>query len=394
MDTAIVLTTLGALLLGGLAVEWAGRRLPIPRVTLLLLFGYAIGPDAANLLPHAAADQWFEPVTRLALVMVGFLVGERFSLDRLRARGRVVLVTSLVEALGTATVTALGLLVIGAPLELALLLGGIACATAPAATYDVVQEARAEGPFTDTLLGIIGVDDAWGLLLFGVAAAAMGALLGDGGTTDFLGNAVYEIGGALGLGAVLGVAAGLLTQRIQEGEPTLLEAAGIVLLTSGLAGVLEVSFILAAMVLGTVMTNVARHHDRAFYEIEHLEWPFMVLFFVLAGASLHLDALADAGLYGAAYIALRLVGKVLGAALGATLSGAEGSVRRWTGLALMPQAGVALGMALIVEQRFPEVGATLLPLVIGSTVVFELLGPVCTGFALRRAGEAGRAAGE
>ncbi|MDZ7748932.1 MAG: cation:proton antiporter [Halofilum sp. (in: g-proteobacteria)] len=226
MDSAIVLTTLGALLLAGLAVEWAGRRLPLPRVTLLLAFGFVIGPEGAALLPPAAAEQWFEPVTTLALVMVGFLVGERFSLERLRERGRVVVTTSVIEALGTATVTALGLLALGAPAPLALLLGGVACATAPASTYDVVTEQGAAGPFTDTLLGVIGIDDAWGLLIFSLAAAAVAATLGDAGGPGFVVHALREIGGALGLGAVLGVAAGLLTQRIQAGEPTVLEAAG------------------------------------------------------------------------------------------------------------------------------------------------------------------------
>ena len=391
MSMPMVLTTLGALLLAGLAVEWAGRRLPVPRVTLLLIFRFLVGPDVANLVPQVAVENWFEPVTTLALVMVGFLVGERFSIDRLRERGRVVVTASVIEALGTAAVTTAGLALLGAPLPLALLLGGIACATAPAATYDVVNEEAASGPFTDTLLGIIAIDDAWGLLVFSLAAAGVAATMDGAGSAGFVVEALHEIGGALLLGAVLGVAAGLLTQRIQAGEPTLLEAAGIVLLTAGLTTHFEVSFILAAMTLGSVMTNVARHHDRAFYEIEHLEWPFMVLFFVLAGASLHMEALTEVGLLGAAYVTLRIVGKVLGAGLGAHLAGAEASVRQWTGLALLPQAGVALGMALIVEHRFPEIGSTLLPLVIGSTVVFELLGPIGTRFALRRAGEAGSA---
>ena len=392
MDTAIVLTTLGILLLGGLAVEWLGRRLPLPRVTLLLVFGFLVGPEATGLLPAAAPEDWFDTVTRLALVMAGFLVGERFSFDRLQRYGRTVVTISVVEALGTAAVTALGLLALGAPLALALLLGAIACATAPAATYDVVDEEAAEGSFTDTLLGIIGIDDAWGLILFSVAATAVAAMAGGPAGFGFLMDAVREVGGAVTLGAVLGVAAGLLTQRIEEGQPTLLEAAAIVLLTAGLSSLLEVSYILTAMVLGSVMTNVAQHHDRAFHEIEHLEWPFMVLFFVLAGASLHIDALGQVGVIGGAYVVLRIAGKFAGAALGARLAGADPRIVRWMGLAVMPQAGIALGMALVVEQRFPEVGRTLLPLIIGSTVVFELLGPVCTRLALRRVGEAGAGA--
>jgi Kef-type K+ transport system membrane component KefB len=391
LPTGIVLTTLGALLLGGLAVEWVGRSLPIPRVTLLLAFGVAIGPQALDLLPSAAAEHWFEPVTTLALVMVGFLVGERFSGERLRERGRVVLTLSVTNVLGAALLTGAGLWLLGAELPLALLLAGIAGASAPAATYDVVTESRSDGPFTGTLLGIVGIDDAWGLLVFSLAVAAAGILLGEAAAATAVQHAAAEVGGAIVLGAVLGLAAGLLTHRIAEGEPTLLEAAGIVLLTAGLATLLEVSFILAAMVLGLVMVNTGRRGNRAFHEIEHLEWPFMVLFFVLAGASLELGALAGIGLLGAGYVALRALGLLLGAVVGGRLCRAEPVVTRWMGLALMPQAGVALGMALVVEQRFPQIGEQLLPLVIGATVVFELVGPVFTRLALRRAGETGAA---
>lgn len=391
METPIIFTTLGALLLGGLAVEWAGRHLPLPRVTLLILFGALIGPEVLDLLPEGASERWFEPVTTLALVMVGFLVGERFSIDRLRDRGRLVVTISVIEAVGTAVLVTLGMLALGVSLPLALLLGGIAPATAPASTWDVVNESRAEGPFTETLLGVVGVDDAWCLLIFALAAAAAAATLGgDVGGRVFLFEAVREIGGGILLGVVLGLAAGVLTQRIAPGEPTLLEAAAIVLLTAGLATLFELSFVLTAIVLGAVMTNVARHHDSAFHEIEHLEWPFMLLFFVLAGASLHIEALLGVGLLGAGYIVLRVAGKVAGAALGARVAGAEPAIRRWTGLALMPQAGVALGLALLADQRFPALGETLLPLVIAATVMFELLGPAGTRMALQRAGETGR----
>ncbi|MEF8833881.1 MAG: cation:proton antiporter [Halofilum sp. (in: g-proteobacteria)] len=391
METPIIFTTLGALLLGGLAVEWVGRHLPLPRVTLLILFGVLIGPEVLDLLPDGASERWFKPVTTLALVMVGFLVGERFSIDRLRVRGRVVLTISVIEALGTALLVTLGMLMLGVSLPLALLLGGIAPATAPASTWDVVDENRAEGPLTETLLGVVGVDDAWCLLIFSLAAtAAAVALGGDSGQSAFMVEAAREIGGGILLGAVLGVAAGLLTQRIAPGEPTLLEAAAIVLLTAGLATLFELSFVLTAIVLGSVMTNVARHHDSAFHEIEHLEWPFMLLFFVLAGASLHIEALIGIGSLGIGYVVLRLAGKMAGAALGARIAGAEPAIQRWTGVALMPQAGVALGLALLADQRFPQLGETLLPLVIAATVIFELLGPAGTRLAITRAGETGQ----
>jgi len=160
-----------------------------------------------------------------------------------------------------------------------------------------------------------------------------------------------------------------------------------VLLTAGLAEWLQVSYILAAMTLGVMVANLASHHERPFREIEGIEWPFLILFFLLAGASLHLDALATAGWLAAGYIGLRVAGRMIGTRLGGHLSGAEPQTRRWIGIALLPQAGVAVGMALLAAQRFPELADRILPVILGSTVVFEVVGPVLTRYALTRVGD-------
>jgi Kef-type K+ transport system membrane component KefB len=149
-----------------------------------------------------------------------------------------------------------------------------------------------------------------------------------------------------------------------------------------------VSHLLAAMLVGAVIVNLARHHDRPFTEIEHVEWPFMVLFFVLAGASLELHVLDEIGLIGLAYILLRALGLIAGAFLGGSLVRAPAAMRRWLGPAILPQAGVALGMALVAGNTFPHLKDTVLPLVVGSTIVFELGGPALTRHALIRAGDA------
>jgi Kef-type K+ transport system membrane component KefB len=278
----------------------------------------------------------------------------------------------------------------GAGIQLALILAGIAPATAPAATIDVVREARTKGPFRQLLLGIVAVDDAWGLILFSVCSAAAAAVAGMDGYATPLGAAGWEIGGAVLLGVTLGVPAAKLTGLIEPGEPTLSEALGIVFLCGGLAIWLGVSFLIASMVLGVVVANLAKHHRRPFHAIENIEWPFMVLFFVLAGASLQLTALETIGLVGAVYIIARAVGRVLGGWLGGWLCRADTSTRRWIGWALMPQAGVALGMALVASSRSPHLKEIVLPIVISSTILFELAGPVLTRHALRRVERAGR----
>ena len=197
----------------------------------------------------------------------------------------------------------------------------------------------------------------------------------------------WELGGALTLGALLGAPMAYMSGRLRPGQPTLVEALGIIMLCGGLAQWLEVSFLLTAMVMGYTVAALATHHERPFHAIEDIEWPFMILFFVLVGASLQLEAVATAGWLGAAYVALRVAGRLLGSWPGGALAAADVHSKRWMGAALLPQAGVAMGMALIAGERFPELADRLFPVVISATVLFELIGPVCTRLALVRAGE-------
>lgn len=386
-EQATVLTALGALLLLGLATEAIGRMTRLPRVTLLLCFGYLIGPDALALLPPISA-QWFGLIASLALVMVGFLLGGKLDLAQLRANGRRVLAYSVAVSFVTLTVVIGGLVLLGVELPLALMFGAIAVATAPAAVMDVVRESQARGPFTDTLLGVVAVDDVWGLLIFSLVLALVAMQVAPGGVADALAFGVRDLGGALFIGAALGIPAAFLSGRIRPGEPTLLEALGMVLLCGGIALYFDVSFLLASIVMGAMVANLAAHHEYPFHAIENIEQPFLVLFFVLSGASLKIGALLDIGLLGLAYLGLRVIGRMAGAWLGGSCCAVPASASRWMGLALLPQAGVALGMALVASTRYPQYADVVMPLVIGATVVFELSGPVFTRLALRRLGEA------
>jgi Kef-type K+ transport system membrane component KefB len=384
-----MLVSLGTIFLAGLLFDEIGRRTRLPRVTLLMLFGFAVGPSGLDLLPDITA-RWFPAVADMALVMIGFLIGGQLTSGTLRELGRQVLVVSLAVVGATFGVVAAGLLAIGAPLEVALLLAACACATDPAATVDVAHASgRERTSFGRTLIAIVAVDDVWGLVVFSVALASCLALNGAAASAALIG-ASWELGGAVALGVALGIPMALLSGRIEPGEPSLYEALGLVFLCGGLAIWLEVSFLLASVTLGTTVANLARHHTRPFHAIEGIEWPFMILFFVLAGASLAVEALSHAGAWLAGYVVLRIVGRIAGSWLGGALRPAEPAVQRWMGIALLPQAGVALGMALVAAQRFPEVGEAILPVVVAATVLFELLGPVSTRYALERASEATR----
>jgi Kef-type K+ transport system membrane component KefB len=383
-EAAYLLVTLGAMLLLGIATDLLGRHTFLPRVSLLVILGIIFGRDGLDLIP-SLLEESFEPIASLALTMIGFLLGGKLTRESLgRSRGKSIWI-SATAAVGTTVLVIPCLVIAGAPLEVAILLGCIAAATAPAATVDVVMETKARGPFSELLLLIVALDDAWGLVLFGLGLAIVASLQGLDGAQGPVILAIREVGGAALLGLSIGLPAVFLTGRIRPGQPMLTEALGLVFLCGGLSVWLEVSFLIAAMVMGAVIANLAKHHDYPFHAIEDIEWPFLVVFFVLAGAMLEIGALRGIGWIGATYLITRILGKVLGASLGGVLSRADALTRRWMGLALLPQAGVAIGMALAASSRFPEYETTILTVVVAATVMFEIIGPAFTRLAIRSA---------
>ena len=202
-----------------------------------------------------------------------------------------------------------------------------------------------------------------------------------------LGGGLWEVSGAVLLGAAVGFPMAWITRRVREGEPTLVEAAGFVFLCTGLAGLLGVSYLLSAMVLGAVVANFSPDQKRPFRAIEGVSEPFLAIFFLLAGFRLELASLPELGLIGAVYILARAGGLVLGGLASGRLVGAPGNVSSRIGFCILPQAGVALGFALLAKERMPEIGTTVLHLVIATTVLFELTGPLIARWQLSRAGE-------
>ncbi len=382
MEYGSTLVAIGGLLLASLALDYVGRRTGIPRVSLLVAFGVAVGPEGADWIP-AELRETTDFVAAIALVLVAFLLGGDLELSKLRRHGREILLVSGVVVVASFAVVTGGLVLAGAALAPALLLGAISTATAPAATRSVVRDYGGNRSFSETLLGIVAIDDAWGLILFGLAAG-LAAVVGAGAVGESIGPVAWELGGALVLGTLVGVPAAYLTGRIRPGAPSLLEGLGVVLTAGGIALLIDVSFLLTAIVAGAIVVNFARHHERSFREIEYVDGPILVMFFVLAGASLEFDAVLDAGLAGVAYVVFRVLGRFAGGWLGGTLARMKPVERRWIGTALMPQAGIALGMALVAAQEFPEHGDTILAVTIGSTVIFELFGPIGTRLALIR----------
>ncbi len=376
------LLALGAILLIGLITSEIGRRTPLPRVTLLLVLGIVVGEQGLGIVSSAITVH-FEMIATMTLLLIGFLLGGKLTFSSLRVTAKKILWISASEAVLTVVLVSTGLWAAGVDFGLALILGCIASASAPAAVYDVIAELNIHNRFSDLLLGVVAMDDIWALVLFGVGMTVV-SLLYVNGDASSLTSAVWELFGAVILGLVVGLPAAFLTGRIRSGQPMLIEALGIVFLCGGIAFWWEVSFLLAAIVTGAVIANFARHHEYPFHAIEDIEWPFMIVFFVLAGATLELDALSSLGMIGAIYVVMRIAGKLSGSYFGALASKTDADSSRWIGLALLPQAGVNIGMALVAAHRFPDYRDTLLAITISSTVLFELFGPVMTRTAVQK----------
>lgn len=381
-----VLVILGVFLLAGYLAHVTAPRISVPRVTLLLIIGALASPSVFDIIPEAVS-QWFPFVSHIALAMVGFLLGERFVASEIRARGREILVVSLGETLVTVVFVFAGLMALGTPPPMAIVMAGIAPASAPAAVFETVREGKAEGPLTRSLLGVVAIDDAWGVIIFSLLLVVAEAVGGTGAAWTDLGEGLWEVGGAVALGAIIAVPMAYATSRVREGEPTLVEAMGFVFLTAGIATVLNVSYLLSAMTLGAVVANITPNVRRPFRAIDGVSEPFFAVFFLLAGFRLELGTLIGLGVVGVVYVIVRALGLISGGYLSGLLVGAHEQVRRRIGFCILPQAGVALGFALLVQEQLPEIGGSVLNLVIATTVLFEITGPVIARRQLRAAGE-------
>ncbi|WDD98446.1 cation:proton antiporter [Thalassomonas actiniarum] len=390
ISTAGILVTLGLLFLIGLAAHETGKRTNIPRVTLLLLLGAIASPNALDIVPHQLQN-WFPVVSQIALCMVGFLLGEQFIYRTLSKSGKIVWLITAFESVAASIFVFLLLYLLSAPIILALLLAGIAPASAPAATMDVVKESHLKGLLPGTLLKVVAIDDAFGIFLFALCLAAAEFISGSPGLYLGFFKAIWEILGAILIGCAIGWPMAKLTGRLSSGEPTLIEALGFVLLNGGLAQLSGASYLLSSIVLGAVVANFARHHTRPFHAIEGISTPLLIIFFFMAGFQFDISAFSLIGYIGGAYIISRSAGKILGGYFGAQIAGADKIIQNHIGWCLLPQAGVALGLALMAAERHPEYASQLLSLLVGTTIIFELFGPVLTRMALIKAAKANKA---
>jgi len=391
----------GLVILGGAFGARLFQKFHIPQVVGCVVVGILLGQDVLNLVTTERIEA-LEPFTMFALGIIGFMIGAELRAEVFRKYGRQFFIILFSQGLGAFLLVSFGTsfmawLLSGriySSIAMGLVLGAIASATAPASTVNVLWEYKTRGPLTAAILAIVALDDALALLLYRGAATGAKALLGtaDGsvfGTTFIL---LAEIVGTVLLGFLAGVTLYLLLKFVRADDKILEFSIASLLLIVGVSMIAGIDPILPAMVLGITMANLApRQSEHVFELIRKFSPPVYISFFVLAGAHIELGRLASStAAITAVYITLRVSGKVAGAWFGAKQSRAPAVVRKYLGICLLPQAGVAIGLAILSNQLFSaDFGKTVIVVVMTETFIIELLGPILVKVGVKKAGEVG-----
>ncbi|MDP8253358.1 MAG: cation:proton antiporter [Candidatus Kaelpia aquatica] len=396
-----VLLLLGLALFGGTVGGKLFERLKIPKVVGYIIIGVIIGRTGLKLV-DIDVIQSLQPFSYFALGLIGFMVGGELKREIFQKYGKQLMYILLCEGIAPFILVTLFMgfactIIFGNAQfawALAILVGAIASATDPATTTNVLKEYRTRGPLSSTVLGIVALDDGLALILFVLASSVAGRLVGQESSSllySFI-YPLYEIGGAIVLGITSGLILNKIIRHYSEAGRVLAFAIGMVLLVSGLALAANVDMLLATMTLGVVVVNSTPRKSREVFKlVEGFTPPIYVLFFVLVGARLDLRCLTlPIIILVTIYLFGTMGGKALGARLGAKISHATDSVRRYLPLALFPQAGVAIGLSILASNYFPgEIGNTLVIIITTTTFITQIVGPPLTRLALKRAGEVG-----
>lgn len=383
-----VLYDLAVLLFAGLISAKLIKKLRLPDVTGYLLGGLLIGPYLLGILSAEAAEG-LAIISDMALGFIAFTVGGEFKFSYFKRVGATPIVIAFFESIIAVLFVTLGLLVAGCELPFAIVLGAIAAATAPAATVMVIKQYKARGPVTETLLSVVAIDDAVALVAFGFAVAIAGTLNSTESVSLLASIAapVVEVLLAVGLGIGIGFVFTFALRFFPHRDARLALVIAFVFLGSALATALNVSALLLCMALGATFTNLSRTSAEVYSLCDQLTPPLFMMFFVLSGADLNINVLPSIGLIGIVYVLLRVAGKWSGAALGAKLMKAPATVCRYLGPALIPQAGVAIGLTFVAQTVVPQYAETIRAVILCGTLIYELVGPAITKKTLQKAGE-------
>ena len=380
----------GIIILSGMIMAKLVSKFKLPDVTGYLLAGLLIGSSILKLVPQDAANS-LTIISEAALGFIAYSIGSEINFNHLKKVGKALITITFFEALLPVILVALSMVFIfKQSLAFSIVIGAIAAATAPAATIMIIRQYKAKGPVVDTLLPVVAMDDGVAIIAFGIAFTIAKSLINSGGQFSVVQAVIlpiWEIILALGVGFVLGIVLCYIIPRV-KGEDELLCAVIVSIFVSiGVADLLNVSTLLVCMMLGISVSNLSQNSVRALSIINRVTPPIYIAFFTLSGVELDLGILRFAGLMGIGYVVIRAIGKATGAYIGAKITNSHEMVQKYLGFTLLPQAGVAIGLSMIAQSVMPELGSTIRTIILASTVIYELVGPVIAKTALIKAGE-------
>ena len=389
---AAVIISVAVMLFAGFLMTRLTKLLHLPNVTAYILTGILLGPFVLDLIPPNVVEG-MDFLSDIALAFIAFGSGQFFSLLALRKNGAKVLVITLLESLAASVlVFLLGFFLLGLPLAFSAVLSALAAATAPASTLMTIRQTGAHGDFVDTLMQVVALDDAVGLLAYSAAVAvALSSLNGGALRLGSVLLPVLENLGVLLLGGAFGGLLKLLIVKKRTTDNRLIITLSLLFAFCGVCSLLGVSPLLGCMSMGMVYRNLAED-DGIFKQMNYFSPPVLLLFFVRSGIRFDLNALlrpmgelggVPLAAVGILYFLVRILGKYAGAWLGCLAAKKEKRVRRYLGLALIPQAGVAIGLAALGARTLGgALGSALNTIILASSVLYELVGPGCAKLAL------------
>lgn len=388
---ARIIISIALMLFTGYGMTRITKRLHLPKVTAYILAGILLGPFCLDLVPGEVVSG-MDFVADIALAFIAFSTGEFFRLETLRRNGaKVVLITVLEACMASVLVFLATYFLLGVDLTFSVVLAALAAATAPASTMMTIHQTGAKGDFVDTLLQVVALDDVVGLVAYSVSISiALAVLSGSFRPGSILTPLAINTGVFL-LGGLFGVIMKWLMPKKRSTDNRLIISVATLFTFCGVCALLDVSPLLGCMSMATVYINIT-DDDKIFKQLNYFSPPILLLFFVRSGLNFRLDALTDTsaalggtGLLtiGVVYFLVRILGKYLGAYLGCLAAGKDRLVRNYLGLALIPQAGVAIGLAALGARTLGgEAGRALETIILASSVLYELIGPACAKLSL------------
>jgi Kef-type K+ transport system membrane component KefB len=398
-DPDFIALALGLALLLGWAAGLFCRKVKTPMVVGYIIVGILLGNSLLGVF-NDKNIQGLYFIIYIGLACIGFDIGGELAFQKLRNLGKAIIWISALETLGATVLVTIAVYLYTKELYVALIFGALAAATAPAATVDVLREYQTSGPLTTTTFAVVGIDDGYAVIIYAFAAFFAKMLLSH--KSVHIAEAVLrpagEILGSLALGLVIGLAFLFLIRNYTARRGLLVLTWGVIISTTALANLLNFSLILANMALGMTVVNLTRWKREDLFElIRNTTPPIFVIFFVLVGAQLDAAKLASLGVIGLLYIVLRSAGKISGAYVGGLISNAPETVRKYLGLCLFSQAGVAIGLSIQTKITFGakmyghagiELGIMAVSVIAATSLLFQIIGPPSTRFAVIKAGEA------